>query len=268
MAHNCTNCGCSKISCGCGDSFLTTPPPCPTPADCPEAQPCSEVFDAACIVYTGPDLQCGTDDVVLTNTSLNLALEDIIGYFCTQPASDITVVAAGNGIDVDANTVGNTTTYTVSTLGAMRAQSAPLNMNAITPTIATSLIIDGVTQIMSEVYDDDAAYNPLTGIWTCPASGRYNLSFYVHMSNETLLVTNGFTSGMVIAGIVASSGFYAVNTMTIGGFAVRYIDITGQALGMDINFGTQLKLNILNLTNVNYTSDPGDVARFVVQRVR
>jgi len=150
----------------------------------------------------------------------------------------------------------------------MRAQSAPLSMNAITPTVATSLIIDGVTQIMSEVYDDDAAYNPATGIWTCPADGIYNLSFYVHMSNEGLLITTGFTSGMVIAGIVASSGFYAVNTMTIGGFTVRYIDITGQALGVNITANTQLKLNILNLTNVDYTTDVADVARFVVQRVR
>jgi hypothetical protein len=120
MATNCTNCGCSKISCGCENSFLITPPPCPTPEGCPDRQPCSEVFDAQCVVYTGPNLQCGLDNVVLTNTSLNLALEDIIGYFCTSPASDITVVAAGNGIDVDANTVGDTTTYTVTATNKLK----------------------------------------------------------------------------------------------------------------------------------------------------
>jgi len=267
MANNCSNCGCSKISCGCGDSFLTTPPPCPTPEDCPEAQPCSEVFDAACIAYTGLDIECGTDVVVATNDSVATALQNVVDYFCTQPASDITVVAAGNGIDVDANTVGNTTTYTVSLLGAMCAQSSPLRLDLIAPTVGLSLISSGVTQIMSEVYDDDAAYDPLTGIWTCPTTGVYNLSFYVHMSNETLLVTTGFTGGMVIAGIVSNSGFYAVNTMTVG-VKVRYIDITGQTLGMNITSGTQLKLNILNLTNVNYVTDAGDVARFVVQRVR
>ena len=264
MATNCTNCGCSKISCGCGDSFLTTPPPCPTPEDCPEAQPCSEVFDAACIAYTGLDIECGTDVVVATNDSVATALQNVVDYLCAIP---VTVVDAGNGIDVEANTVGNTTTYTVSLLGAMRAQSSPLTMNLIAPTLGTSLLIDGVTQTMSEVYDDDAAYDPLTGIWTCPADGIYNLSFYVHMSNETLIITTGFASGMVIAGIVASSGFYAVNTMSVG-IPVRYIDITGQALGMNITANTQLKLNILNLTNVNYVADAGDVARFVVQRVR
>jgi hypothetical protein len=235
MANNCRNCGCSTISCGCGDSFLTTPPPCPTPEDCPTAQPCSEVFDAECIAYTGLDIECGTDVVVATNDSVATALQNVVDYFCTL-------------------------------LGAMRAQSAPLSMDLITPTVGISLITNGVTQIMSEVYDDDAAYNPLTGIWTCTFTGKYNLSFYVHMSNETLLVTTGFTSGMVIAGIVSSTGFYAVNTMTVG-VPVRYIDITGQALGMNITAGTQLKLNILNLTNVSYVTDTGDVARFVVQRV-
>lgn len=113
MAHNCTNCGCSNINCGCGDSFLTTPPPCPTPVDCPTKQVCSEVFDAQCVVYTGPDLQCGLDDVVLTNTPLNLALEDIIGYFCAN-TGPITVINEGTGIDVTSTTVGDTITYTIA----------------------------------------------------------------------------------------------------------------------------------------------------------
>jgi len=88
MAH-CQNCGCSKISCGCKDTYLTTPPPCPTPADCPDPQPCAEVFDAQCIVYTGPDLECGTDVVVSQNSSVSAALEDIITYFCTGSTATI-----------------------------------------------------------------------------------------------------------------------------------------------------------------------------------
>jgi len=38
---NCTHCGCNKLSCGCKDSYLTTPPAFPTPEDCPAAQPCT-----------------------------------------------------------------------------------------------------------------------------------------------------------------------------------------------------------------------------------
>lgn len=102
--------------CGC-ESYLTTPPPCPTPQDCPERQPCSEVFDAECIVYTGPNLQCGLEDVVTQNSSINQALEDVIGYFCTAVSLvPVTVVEAGDNIEVTSETVGTTTTYTVSAI--------------------------------------------------------------------------------------------------------------------------------------------------------
>ena len=189
-----------------------------------------------------------------------------------------TVVDAGNGIDVTSATVGTVTTYTVSLLGAMRAQSPPVDMEAQIATATNDLYTapstppaqnGGVTQIMSQIYDDDNAYDPLTGIWTCPATGIYNLSFYVHMSNE-LPSTTGFTSGMVVAGIITTTpkGYYAVNTFTVGASVVRHVDITGQALGMNITAGTRLQLNILNLTDVDYVTFAGDVARFVVQRVR
>ena len=85
MATNCTNCGCSKISCGCGDTFLTSPAPCPTPADCPQAQPCAEVFDAQCVVYTGLDIECGDDVVIFNNDSVADALNNIVDYFCNTP---------------------------------------------------------------------------------------------------------------------------------------------------------------------------------------
>lgn len=67
--------------CGC-ETYLTTPPPCPTPENCPERQPCSEIFDAQCIVYTGPDLECGQDVIIAQNTSVALALEDLVSAVC------------------------------------------------------------------------------------------------------------------------------------------------------------------------------------------
>ena len=81
MATNtCTSCGCKK--CGCADNALTTPPPCPTPAGCPTPLTCSEVFDAECVVYTGPDIMCNLDIVVPTNTNMADALTLIVAYFC------------------------------------------------------------------------------------------------------------------------------------------------------------------------------------------
>lgn len=83
MATNCTNCGCSKISCGCGDTFLTSQAPCPTPADCPQAQPCAEVFDAQCVAYTGADIECDNEVIIATNDSVATALQNVVDYFCT-----------------------------------------------------------------------------------------------------------------------------------------------------------------------------------------
>ena len=77
---NCNNCGCKK--CGCQDDFLTTPPACPTPIGCPTPEPCSEIIDAQCIVYTGLDIECDDDIVVETDTTLADALVDIVTYFC------------------------------------------------------------------------------------------------------------------------------------------------------------------------------------------
>ena len=81
MACNHTN-----INCGCKDSFLTTPAPCPTPVGCPDPQPCSEVFDAQCIVYTGDPIICDQDTVVATNDTVADALNQVVDYFCNQPA--------------------------------------------------------------------------------------------------------------------------------------------------------------------------------------
>jgi hypothetical protein len=51
-----TNNTCKK--CGCQDDFLTTPPACPTPIGCPTPEPCSEIIDAQCVIYTGLDIEC------------------------------------------------------------------------------------------------------------------------------------------------------------------------------------------------------------------
>jgi hypothetical protein len=72
----------TNINCGCKDSFLTTPAPCPTPEGCPDPQPCSEVFDAQCIVYTGDPIICGETTIVATNDTVADALNAIVDYFC------------------------------------------------------------------------------------------------------------------------------------------------------------------------------------------
>lgn len=81
----------TNINCGCKDSFLTTPAPCPTPEGCPDPQPCSEVFDAQCIVYTGDPIICDQDTVVATNDTVADALNQVVDYFCGQTTTCCTL---------------------------------------------------------------------------------------------------------------------------------------------------------------------------------
>ena len=142
---------CAK--CGCEDSYLTTPPPCPTAIGCPFEE-CAEIQYAQCIMYTGGDILCGEDLVVPTDTNMEAALTNIVDYFCLPPIpeilcgedtvvteeSSITValeeivvyfcteianvprvtVVGDNGIDVTSVVEGNNTEYTVTATGVKK----------------------------------------------------------------------------------------------------------------------------------------------------
>lgn len=79
----CTTCQCSTAKCGCLDTMLTTPVPCPSPIGCPTPEPCSEVLNAECIVYTGEPIMCGAVVLIPTNTNLADALLLIVNNMCT-----------------------------------------------------------------------------------------------------------------------------------------------------------------------------------------
>jgi hypothetical protein len=69
--------------CGCEDSFMPSPAPCPTPIGCPTPQPCSEVFDAQCVIYNGADIICNEQIVLAQGTTVAQALTDLITYIQT-----------------------------------------------------------------------------------------------------------------------------------------------------------------------------------------
>lgn len=68
--HNSTTQLHCECACGCDE------PVCPTP------QPCTEITDSKCIIYTGVPLTCEGDTVVTTNASVATALDQIVTYFC------------------------------------------------------------------------------------------------------------------------------------------------------------------------------------------
>ena len=97
--NKCKNCGC--------EDALVTLPPCPTPAGCPDPEPCSEVFDAQCIVYTGADILCGNDIVIASNTLVSEALDQITAFFCTYESTydGPTITCNGQNVVVTGVTV-------------------------------------------------------------------------------------------------------------------------------------------------------------------
>ena len=111
----CSNCNTSN--CGCSGTYVVS-------QTCPPA--CSEVFNSACIVYTGVDIICNDTTVspavpttiVRRNDYLDTALTAIVQYVCSRFNTQIhptTVVDSGDAyILVSSAVVGAQTTYTIT----------------------------------------------------------------------------------------------------------------------------------------------------------
>ena len=184
--------------------------------------------------------------------------------------SSVVVVAAGEGTEVTSATIGLTTTYTVSTLAVMLAAQAPVpNINKLTPSWGGGRLCDGDLIIMSnEIYDEDGAYNPATGIWTCPTSGLYRLDFVISLTAPSPDGWYDATPGMIIAGLVSSTAcdYYTVNNFTPT-VITKHATISGSVTTI-ISAGDTVCLKIANLTNIDYTSTSGDSVKMAIQRIR
>ena len=111
----CSNC--NTPNCGCSGTYVVS-------QTCPPA--CSEVFNSACIVYTGVDIICNDTTVspavpttiVRRNDYLDTALTAIVQYVCSRFNTQIhptTVVDSGDAfILVSSDVVGAQTTYTIT----------------------------------------------------------------------------------------------------------------------------------------------------------
>lgn len=137
------NCG-HKVPCGCGDTALTTPPPCNTSGSC-AGESCSELFDQRCIVYTGPDIQVyhnpsGENMSIASGERLDVILQymlNVLGNsgdpetFTTQPyglrISNVT--STGFTIEWSGDAAEQYKIYA--------QQQSPIANNTVTPTIGS-----------------------------------------------------------------------------------------------------------------------------------
>lgn len=207
------NCG-NSTKCGCTDSYLTSPLPCPTPVDCPEAQLCSETFDSQCIVYTNLAIICDSTVVVNPTTPINIALNNIVDYFCNEIANiPIVIVEAGIGIEVVPTVVGITTTYTVSNTGVRKYVQSFDNV-----------VLENVTLTLLGI--DLAACGLITlGCSnTTPtiqsADFTYNIMFLETISNKWVSLMNEPTL-LVSSDVITGNISFYIDTAIAESFTVR-----------------------------------------------
>jgi hypothetical protein len=93
--HNQTSQTHCECACGCEE------PVCPTP------QPCTEITDSKCIIYTDAPIVCGNDMVVDSGSSVSIALNRMVDFFCAQQnltipndlvCEDVVIVSAGSSL--------------------------------------------------------------------------------------------------------------------------------------------------------------------------
>jgi hypothetical protein len=222
-----------------------------------------------------------TTDYVVNGLDTIVAAGDNITVTPAGPVAGVTtytingkeaIVAAGTGITVTPVTVGNDTTYTVTAtpFGGMLASSTPPGIPKETPGLNTSRLSDAPIFIPTIVYDDDTAYNAGTGVWTCPATGRYNVSFRIHLTQPA--GTGWYdvaVPGILVAGLMGATTpeYYVINSYTPA-VVQKHADISGSLIGYTFTAGDTLCLKIMNTTNFDYLSTVGDVIEFSVQRIK
>jgi len=255
--NSCTSCGCNKAKCGCQDTMLTSPAPCPTPIGCPSPEPCSEVFDAQCVIYTGDTITCDTDVIITTNTNVPRALESIVDYFCdvTSQIIPITSFRAVTGAPQNIN-------FLPSTL----ANAFIGNGNTITNLTVGYQLVDNITTTQ---------YAPVTGQWTCPQTGKYDINYNVYLSAPNSVTGPGQfgwgeNGGSIQIGVTTTNGLstYLADIISLP-VGVPFLRIygTGVLQGVQLTAGSVIVLKILNLSGINYTSVSGDNIDWSIRRV-
>ena len=191
----CSNC--NTQSCGCASGTYVVSQTCP-PA-------CSEVFNTACIVYTGVDVTCTdsvsglTSTVVSRNDYLDTIITNLVNYMCarfnpaTLPSS--VVVSGDSYIAVAAATVGYITTYTVTLdpAGLPTASEVVAGANVVVTGDGTPTTNPYVINANESIVAVDAA-SALTLVVDPSTPGPYETTYTIGIDNSLLPVTELQTS--------------------------------------------------------------------------
>lgn len=182
------------------------------------------------------------------------------------------------GIDNDGNVVPGQNSSGNFAVDGLLVEALPSVLGPVTPdplNLSLTSLSNGITQVAgSVIYDDFSAYNTSTGRWTCPSTGRYNLSFFIHLTDSAYGWQNPSTvpganlDSAVVAGLVnpITNEVYAANNF-FPSVPQLYADINGAQWGVELTAGDQICLKVMNTSGVLYTPTAGDYFRFSLQKV-
>lgn len=228
--HNYSSCNNKCAKCGCKDSFLTSPPPCPTPAGCPDPIPCQEVLSSDCIIYNGPDISCNGDVLIYQDSTWTELLEDLVEYFCTTYSNvpeilcGVTpVVTAGSSVN---SALQQIVAYFCTAISGLTTVTAN---NGLTKTV-NNIQLGGPLVQNTTLTNSTFALN--INSTTVPALTLNKTG----TSGATLVVNNTVTSS---SAILANSNISGFGTPVVQVTSTNTTGLGTQALGLISNFNSE-----------------------------
>ena len=229
--HNYSSCNNKCTKCGCRDSFLTSPPPCPTPAGCPDPIPCQEVLSSDCIIYNGPDISCNGDVLIYQDSTWTELLEDLVEYFCITYSNIPEILCSEDVVVTDGSSVNQALEQIVDYFCAALVNIQPTTANnGLTMSTIANVQLGGTLMQNTTITNSTFALN--INSTTVPALTLDKTG----STNATLIVNNTVTSSPAI---LANSNISGFGTPVVQVTSTNTTGLGTQALGLISNFNSE-----------------------------
>ena len=230
-SNNYSSCNNKCTKCGCRDSFLTSPPPCPTPAGCPDPIPCQEVLSSDCIIYNGPDISCNGDILIYQDSTWTELLEDLVEYFCSTYSNIPEILCSGDIVVADGSSVNSALEQIVEYFCAALVNIQPTTANnGLTMSTIANVQLGGPLIQNTTLTNSTFALN--INSTTVPALTLDKTG----STNATLIVNNTVTSSPAI---LANSNISGFGTPVVQVTSTNTTGLGTQALGLISNFNSE-----------------------------
>lgn len=254
------------MSCGCGNNNSLTS--CTCSDNCPNKTSDITLFDGNMTLISIPEGATLNDvlellELYMLNGLNNLDLTFTIGSNC------IGLVPGNYGYNQILQSI---ITYVCglsipATFGGFYAKSVVSSFAKLTHSLANSDLLAGSTFKPTSIYDNYSAYNVSTGVWTCPSTGYYDMSFALRLTSSNGTVGWAETKGVVVAGLVLNSTEILASNVFSTETTCKFVDLNGAMTGVYLTAGNTVKLMSVN-TIQNYTSTSGDYSAFSIKRIK